>query len=454
MKSLFGLLKIVTLSVFIMATFFSCGVKEEEPGSNTEELKDREYLLANYSDIVGKYVGHIEQDASAIPVELNIYIVEVQEGIDENGSIKFRPTLRGQYRRTDIVDEYDSEVLDIRYYPENGNIIMSSINIKTQTKFLSFEGTLSKGQMVVSAIKNGGAFGQLKAKIMQKNPNVSYQSTEVDKRSRLRAVYEPIKGTYYASIDGASARMGRSYDFEISVFIIEVESGVNSNGEPSFVPKLMARYRTLNFIGEDDNQLMAVRFYPETDEIVMKSISNSRFTIRGVINENTITKGEIIKDGGLLGTFISKRYLRTVSVSRLDPEEEKRERIKAVYEKIVGDYSGPVMNNEVLVYNAVVKIFIVEEVAGINSNGEGIMLPALRARIIKQGDDSGILDRFLSVKYFAQTEQISMANLGQMNSNVPGAGLYTLTGNLRDGVLAAAIMDHRGFVGDLKASKK
>ncbi len=452
MRDVVALFKKLWPLLFLL--LLSCGFEEEKPGSNTEEMKDREYLRSSYSNIIGKYLGYVQREGVNIPVEINVYIVEIQEGVDENGSIKFRPTLRGQYRRTDIVDEYDNEVLDIRYYPETGDIIMSSINIKTQSRFLSFEGSLTNGTIAVDAIKNGGHFGTLTAKIYQRNPDVNAQSAEVDKRTRLRTVYEPIRGTYYATIYRGEEAKGRSYDVEISLFIVEVESGVNSNGEPQFVPKLIARYRTMNFIGDDDNQLMAVRFYPETDEIVMKSIANSRFTIRGNIKNNVITNGEVIKDGGIFGTFISSRYAREAMISPLDQEEEKRERLKVVLEKVVGDYTGPLMKDGVFLYDLNIKIFLVEESGGVNASGEVIMLPALRAKIKRVGDESQILDRFLVVKYFSQTDSISMMSaVGMANSTVPGAGTYSVTGSLIDGLLVGTIMDHRGLVGDIKAKK-
>ncbi len=452
--------KLTVLNLFLLlmtALLFSCGLEEDSTGTQKEEFKNREYLLGTYEKIMGQYLGQIQDEDKSFPVELSFFIVEIKDGIDENGNPKFRPALKARYRRTDFVGESDNEILDVKYFPETNQIVMSSVG--ASGIFLSFTGVLEKSILKAEAIKNGGRFGSLSVKLHSRYGKAPFDSLEVDKRFRLRTTFEKIVGTYIAEVEmNNSSSESNNLTIEIVIYVVESAEGVNSNGEPVFMPKLKGRYRTKGFLGYGDNQILDVRFYAETGEIILNSSSQSQsnVNIRGLVKQDIIENGNLIMDGGLLGKFVANRISREVNLSAYGEIEEKRNRLLEVYEKLTGTYKGYVTGEREKKFPVEITLFVVEEDMGKNINNEVILLPALRARYNRLDVSDSYLDRFLSVSYFYLSNEIVLRSVSSVatGSNVPGAGLFSITGKIKSNkIIQADIFDHRGYFGKMEVEK-
>jgi len=93
---------LLACAIFFMT---SCGPSKAPGGTTTREREDRDRARQTYSRFVGLYRGHVvpyNGDKRPISVELDLRVVEVSDGRNENGEPGFRLELRGYFLPTDI----------------------------------------------------------------------------------------------------------------------------------------------------------------------------------------------------------------------------------------------------------------------------------------------------------------------------------------------------------------
>lgn len=135
----------------IIFSLWACGTGVDNPNKQVE-LEDRAVLQNYLEEISGTYAGLIENRADgsdAFPIELSLFVVEEEEGINEEGEVRFRPSLRARYRRTDLFSEGLGERnLKVRYYREKLELAGATSSSPASggdldAKFLSFTGLVT-----------------------------------------------------------------------------------------------------------------------------------------------------------------------------------------------------------------------------------------------------------------------------------------------------------------------
>ncbi len=119
--------------------------------SKQAEIQDRETLLGVISKVVGTYSGTVKNNPDGsedFPISLELYTVEEPNGVNEAGEAKFRPSLRGRYRRTDFpLDGTTDKSLSGRYYQENGVVTLFSSNTQTEKGYVSITANFIDNQL-------------------------------------------------------------------------------------------------------------------------------------------------------------------------------------------------------------------------------------------------------------------------------------------------------------------
>ena len=127
MMSTIPALKIRILFLAICMNLFACGSPEDNLTDN-KELEHRNALRQIYGKVTGLYRGQVnsEQDGT-IPAEIKIYIIEVADGVNSNGEVRFRPELKGYFQRLDIDSGNIPPIsLIVRFYRETNEVIMKN----------------------------------------------------------------------------------------------------------------------------------------------------------------------------------------------------------------------------------------------------------------------------------------------------------------------------------------
>jgi hypothetical protein len=171
------------------------------------------------------------------------------------------------------------------------------------------------------------------------------------------------------------------------------------------------------------------------------------FTIRSFFKNEGFVEGEITTEGGLFGRFSAKRTSRDVIAPNDD--ENSRQRLRRLYEKLVGTYLGPLKLLTGETKKIEIKVFIIDEVG---NNGQ--TFPTLKARYRRLDFSPGIGEFYLAVRYFTRTGSIVMAASAASGGTIPGAGTMSINGKWANGkIYDAELIDHRGPQGTLTARK-
>lgn len=146
-------LKLFPLFLLLPLVFLSCGTKKDD-STTAKEMEDRAALRAAYSQFVGVYTGPVTPLASGarpIPVEIQINLVEVPDGVNENREVIFRPELQGYFIRTDYagLNPWARRPLTMRYYRDSTEIAMANSDKITSP-------IPDNGKVQISAFIRGG----------------------------------------------------------------------------------------------------------------------------------------------------------------------------------------------------------------------------------------------------------------------------------------------------------
>lgn len=164
--------QLVFLTLAATALLSACGPGMNGASSTAQEIEDRNQLEKTYADVVGTYRGTLTSgsaDNSAVyPVEVKINLVYVQDGVNEKRELKFRPELRANFRRLDLGDDaLFARALFVRYYKEDGKIVMQNVDQQPKngelpgSQFFSVDGFFANGRIIGKASDKSGLLGAL-----------------------------------------------------------------------------------------------------------------------------------------------------------------------------------------------------------------------------------------------------------------------------------------------------
>ena len=120
-------------SILILAA--GCGPKKSDSATAKEE-EDRARLRQIYSQVVGTYEGTVTPFSGArrpVDVQIQISLVDVPDGVNENREVIFRPELQGSFVHLEYINisPVARRPLLLRYYPDTTAISMANTDKPT-----------------------------------------------------------------------------------------------------------------------------------------------------------------------------------------------------------------------------------------------------------------------------------------------------------------------------------
>ena len=164
MRTLFSI-----LIVSILLGAVACQDSGKPSRQNDQEIRDNDDLEKILKPLVAIYEGEVSNPlvgADPFPVQINVFMVREQTGVNDDGEIMFRPALQGRYRRLDFPPDLSNEKsLLIRYYPETGQIALgttiSASGGGVDSGFLSISGKWSNNQITGEIANHRSVLGTI-----------------------------------------------------------------------------------------------------------------------------------------------------------------------------------------------------------------------------------------------------------------------------------------------------
>lgn len=158
--------------LLITLIFSACGSELTDSKANKQkELDDRASLLSALQPLTGVYSGEVRNESRGtypFPVELTVFLVDEPNGVNEDGELKLRPTLRARYRRLDYpMDSSSERNLTARYYSESRSVTFLSLTAlgtaspSSDPNYLSISGRFDGHHITGEAHGQRGLLGQI-----------------------------------------------------------------------------------------------------------------------------------------------------------------------------------------------------------------------------------------------------------------------------------------------------
>lgn len=288
-----------------------------------------------------------------------------------------------------------------------------------------------------------------------------------ENRQRVLNIYDQVEGVYEGTLVKRNSEGVETdrYEVEIKLFSISNFGGRNEDGRLASRPELIGQYRRKDAILATDDKFFQVSYNEKSGffEMVytgqelgsMATVpSNGANALRAALT-GSIVNGQMINTqyrirSGVVGEINAQRTSRMVLAPSERDLTDLRQRLARFYAPLLGDYTGTVVEPAGVMKSELrIRIYLVDDPV------EGSVKLKARVHLNNMEINS---DRWADVIYFAETGEIWME--GQPSSavgsgTVPGAGYFSASGFLRDGVLELQRMaDHIGPMGSFKAGKQ
>lgn len=287
--------------------------------------------------------------------------------------------------------------------------------------------------------------------------NSSDNRVEVDTRNRLSEKFALVAGHYTGTVESNPRQ-----DVELSLYIIEVRSGKNSDGDDIFLPALKARFRRLASTQADI--YMDARFIPETGDVFLSSTSSQpgqpgqtgqpaqppTFTITARLTGDNLD-GSVVKNGGTLGALHMRRIDNDASAPPEGDVEERNQRLRQLYAPLIGLYHGKAvfMGRGAETINFSMTIYIVDQ-----PTADGYTIPILVSYYKRDNDPTGEVALTLDCTYSTDTTPPSISMESRPFPGPPNNYKITITGQVHGNTITGSFTNvHFGLTGDMTLTK-
>ena len=258
----------------------ACAFDKDESKVNAKEAADRAKIESIYKPIEGVYRGTLTTDTVKQPVELRLFILEVQSGQNANGEDRYLKVLRANLKQTNSTDP--SSNFKARYIQETGELILSN----SSTSFMDNEAhTINAkviGEKIVGdAVTIAGQVGQIELSLTSKSSNRP-DNSDGEFKERLRRQYQAIVGTYVGEniLEGKATFTGT-----LTLSIVEKEIG----------PYLVGQFKRNDDPLNDMMMILTSTYEPQ--------YSPARLTMTGKLSHTNINY-----EANFQGVFIDGNY--------------------------------------------------------------------------------------------------------------------------------------------------
>jgi hypothetical protein len=214
----------------------------------------------------------------------------------------------------------------------------------------------------------------LSACSFEKNNSLT-DPNEVALREKAKAAYKAISGTYTGTIEASNG----TQTIQIRLFMLEADSGSNSNGVGRKMPTLNAAYKKIQPIGPGFD--FTASYLQDTNELVLTNssktpLSNDDVHTMNLQFVNNHLVGKATYRGGYQGNIDLVLTTRESAGNGGTTEEnEYYDNLRKQYQEVAGYYEGQVLNADgKAVITLTVRLSVQNTASPENSN---ISIPSL-----------------------------------------------------------------------------
>lgn len=332
----------------ILAMSACSPVNIDDDSTQAKLQRNEEKLKAVYASVTGTYKGliSIPGRANGLSASFVFYTVKINDGVDANNAPKSYTELRAQLR-FDQVGEYDDHVFKVDFKEHTGEVYLTQLAETSQMPGAVKEAICPVGPKD-SALQARGAIigGQLRGDLISAGKvgtfRMERKSTQADipvrdQAQRLLRAFQKVSGSYDGVVGSADAPLAA----RVVLRIEQVSSGPGLK-----CPELMGYFRYTKAVGELNDSSFKVTYRESTGEILFNYSGNAaagacavgpndaELKIDGLL-ESVKLSGAMTGATGDFGAIA----LRKVS-DRTEIANDQIERLKQVYEPLVGTYGG------------------------------------------------------------------------------------------------------------------
>lgn len=293
--------KIVFLIIGLQLS--ACSFSGNNSANTQKEVADRQKLINTFSQITGTYKGQLITSSNNLVIELSLFTLETKDGVNPDGSDRFRTVLKGVLRKIDPVG--NSETFLARYIPETSELILTNSNNTLSNDDTHTINSVIVGRRIIGEAKSPtGTIGQIDLKFVNSSSEKPGQSEIEETNNRIREQYNKIAGDYSGV---ALPPEGVMAPFAFSVRIYVTESIINGQSTPA----LMANYRRDDDTGGILELLLNVSYKSDLNP------AKITMTGKGAMNYFVTFEGIVKGEGELLvGMTTNKGYFGTLTLKR------------------------------------------------------------------------------------------------------------------------------------------
>lgn len=283
-------------------------------------------------------------------------------------------------------------------------------------------------------------------------------------RAKLETRYRKVQGTYVGSIeslDGTSAT-----NVELSMYIDYKDDGVDPEGNPKFLPLLLARFLLPDVIGENDRERLIADYDDLTGQIIFtrhaaasgasaQAAASTPFSITGVVRDDGV-EGQVVRTGGVWGRIQAKRVSAVAQAADDGEDEDERRRRRKIYARIEGVYRGTV-DNSVRPYQGQLTITITQTLLP-GPSGKQIQMPILAAKFSRLDVPDPISESW-PMSNVAYSPQVGLVNMSSSEadanrgSSVPNGRQLSVDGKITDGTADVDLTGNPYLSGRFRGTK-
>lgn len=295
-----------------------CGVGLGGGDENkAQQRRDAKALEERFQQVRGVYEGTLANPITGLgPLrsKLTMYVLNVREGANPDGTIRIRPALYGRFQLVDGASSTDYVTL-AGDYDELGQLSLTSVSGQggatsgdtrggtTSTEAFSLKGAIYGGEANIELVRAGGVWGQFRGTRTTVDASAPTASDWSEYRAKLLRVLTPVEGIYTAVLQGGADRIKVSITMTVS------------ENMTTGLPGLMGQFQRLDMppgSGVGDRSL-SIDYDSTTGIITMRGVDgggsvpgSNYFSGTGVWTKGVL-KVSLTDKRGRLGELIANR---------------------------------------------------------------------------------------------------------------------------------------------------
>lgn len=285
-------MKLITTLIMTTA-LIGCSFGKDPGIESSQEVADRQKLRETFSQVTGVYFGQLKTPSSLQDVELSLFTDEVKDGINSDGTDRYRLTLKGSYSRINPAGL--TETMGARYIPETRELILSNLrNDLGPDDVRTISGFVVNNKITGEVKRSSGVIGQIELLLQTKQSEGNEVNERERQNERIRKTLETIAGEWRGTVL-PPPHVDIPFAIGVDLFVVDVA------GPQGATPQLGAFYKRLDDSSGSLDLTLTAAFDAELTppKITMNG--------KGALNYSVSLEGNLMPDGKIRGVFKNQR---------------------------------------------------------------------------------------------------------------------------------------------------